>query len=140
MKEPSDLSAAYRAAHYRVAVPTGTIELQVDQFSPQLLALQRDHRVHCSACITACNPASHLLPEARNRLAMAALTRVVDQLGLKYLNAEATDPAGVWPAEPSLLVLGMDASSAVCVARDHGQLAVVAANADGIPRLLWTGR
>ena len=67
-----------------------------------------------------------------------ALVRKIDSLGLRALSGEGADPAGLWTAEPSLLILGIDRRRAEGIGRDFGQIAIVFTAEDCIPELIVT--
>ena len=67
---------------------------------------------------------------------MARLEHELDAWGLPWLRGEGVDPAGDWPGEPSLLVLGLDEAAARALARRFGQNAIVCAAADAVPHLV----
>jgi len=78
-----------------------------------------------AAFITAANPGSARRGEAENRRLVAALRETLQAAGWLFLEGEGRDPKGHWPAEPSLLVLGIGRAEAVRVARGFAQNALV---------------
>lgn len=132
----SELVAAYARTEYRVDDEGHAFVLRVDEPSAPLRSCHAAFGVTCSTFITACNPGSTPTPLAVNEAAMARLQRHVASMGLQALRGEGADPAGAWPAEPSLLVLGLDEPSGRQLADRFDQNAVICANADGIPRLI----
>jgi hypothetical protein len=129
---------AYRRARYPLAAPGGTIELVPDRGSPALRELLRAEGVGTAALITACNPRSVRLPEAENARRMRALRAHPALRALPLLDALGTDPAGHWPAEPSVMILGPRFGQAVAIAHHFGQNAMLWVDAAGCPRLVET--
>ncbi|MCC6163791.1 MAG: DUF3293 domain-containing protein [Acidobacteria bacterium] len=132
----ADLIAAYRRTDYRVDDGGYAFVLRVDTPSAALVACHGAFGVTCSAFITAWNPRSEPTPRARNEAAMAALERTLSAGGWRWLRGAGVDPSGAWPPEPSLLVLGLDASTAVAIAQRCAQHAIVCAAVDGVPTLV----
>ncbi|WP_269495046.1 DUF3293 domain-containing protein [Castellaniella sp. S9] len=109
---------------------------------PSKALLQVYARLDCERCayLTACNPRSRRLRPAANARRMRALRAALLLRGWRPIDGEGRDPQGGWPAEPSLLVPGMDIAAALALARRFGQNAIVAAGPRGIPELTWVPR
>jgi hypothetical protein len=133
------LLALYRATHYEVDWERGAFVLRIDEPSAALADCHRAFGVSCSCFITAWNPRSQSVSEAVNAAAQERPLQFLRGGGYRTLRGRGRDPTGRWPAEPSLLVLGMNAGDARRAGRDFDQSAVVMAEADAIPRLLWMG-
>ena len=77
---------------------------------------------------------------ARLRIAGATARDALVRADAFLFEGEALDPNGVWPAEPSVLALGI----ALATARDLGirfrQNAILFADDDAVPRLVWLPR
>ena len=140
MTEESRLSAAlvaaYRAARYHVSGAAEPFDLALDAPNPALEACHRAYRVECSAFLTAFNPGSRPTAGAVNAAAAARLARRLRDLGHPLLAGFGTDPAGSWPAEQSVLALGLALEPASRIAREFGQAALLHAGRDAIPRLV----
>lgn len=134
----ASLEAAYRAARYLLPGPPA-LTLAIDQPDPGLDALLARHGVATAAVITAANPCSDPRPEAQNAAAHRALLARVAQLGLRSIASTGRDPAGHWPDEPGVLVLGVSEPGAKSIARAFGQNALVWCASGAPPRLVWTG-
>lgn len=137
------LDAAYRATTYWFEPSTGPrIGLRCGERSELLDRILLDAGVRTWAFITACNPRSKRLDADANAAGMARLADAVKGLGLQSIagagigDAEHTT-AGGWPAEPSLLVLGIDEAAAIALARQFGQNAFLAGTIGGEPTLIW---
>jgi hypothetical protein len=131
------LLAVYRATHYEVNWDRGAFVLRIDQRSGSLAACHRAFGVSCSAFITAWNPRSQPADDASNAAAQDRLQARLHNEGYRTVAGVGEDPTGAWPAEHSLLVLGMNAADAQRVGRAFDQSAVVVAGTDAVPRLLW---
>jgi hypothetical protein len=132
------LDAAYRATTYAVAMPDGTtLALRVGECSAPLdrfLAAAGHDRW---AFLTACNPRSSRLDDEHNTERMARLADVVQARGLRAIPGEGRGDGGDWPAEPSLLVLGVEEPQAVEIGRMFDQHAIVVGSRGSPPRLAW---
>jgi hypothetical protein len=135
---PDELIVAYRATHYRVCLPEGDITLRVDAYCEPLAKLHTLHGAGSSAFITAWNPYSRRASQQENIIALQALLFELNALGLRWINGEGEAPSGEWPAEPSLLILGVDHQSAQDIAMQFRQNAFLFCAADAIPRLVLT--
>lgn len=131
------LLEAYRRTDYRVDDGGYAFVLRIDTPSAPLVACHDAFGVTCSAFITAWNPRSEPTPRASNEAAMAALEHELSEGGWRWLRGAGVDPSGAWPAEPSLLALGLDESMAVAIAQRFAQHAIVCAGADGVPTLVF---
>ena len=139
MTSPSaDLLDAYRRTEYRVAWAMEPFVLHVDNPSPALRRCHAAFGVSCSTFITAWNPHSLATPADVNAAAMARLVHHIEMQGLQALPGLGVDPSGEWAGEESLLVLGLDVSAAIAMARAFGQNAVVCAGPDAVPSLVVT--
>lgn len=130
-----DTLRAYAETHYRV-LHDSRLTLRVDRFNGALRDLHLRHGVDCSAFLTACNPFSRALDAAQNEARQAALLDELRRRGLRFLEGEGEHPANGWPAEASVLVLGLDLEAARALGRQKEQNAIVWSAADAIPRLI----
>lgn len=130
------LLAAYRATRYEVTGAMPPFVLRVDEPSAALAACHRAHDVRCSAFVTAWNPGSRPAAAAANAAAAATLEERLRARGYRLLAGRGVDPAGRWPAEESVLVLGLDHDAACRIARQFGQAGLVCAGDDAVPRLV----
>jgi hypothetical protein len=131
------LDAVYRATTYFVDGPAGRIALRVGQASEELDALAAAHQVNTWTYITAYNPGSIALSREQNDQQQRELKKAVAESGYPFYSGEGKGD-GDWPAEPSLLVLGVSEAEAAAMARRFGQAAVLFGQRGGSARLLWT--
>ena len=132
------LRAHYLAADYVVGGEDGFV-LKVGCASAALRALHRAHGVSGSVFLTACNPGSRRRSAWQNDLAQRRLVSRIRLRGYVGLLGLGIDPAGAWPPEESVLVLGMPAAEALALARRFGQNALLVMAANAVPRLVWAG-
>ncbi len=78
------------------------------------------------AFVTACKPRSQRLSDDENRQRQVRLKATLDALGLATYPGVAVDPRGEWPPEPSFLVIGIDHPTAISLAQQFEQNAIVA--------------
>lgn len=131
------LEQAYLETAYQVlADPPFT--LTVGERNAALARWQTGLGVVCSAFVTACNPRSRALPEALNTRREAMLARQLEDAGWRFVSALGKHPGNGWPGEPSFLVAGMGRETALALAAQWQQNAIVWSAGDAVPVLLWT--
>ena len=131
-----DLVMAYRRTLFRVFDPEGEFVMKVDVFCPELMRCHARHDVQTSAFITAWNPGSYVQPDVVNAAAQKRLHAALTEGGYPIIEGQGEDPDGNWVPEASFLVLGIGEADACRLGREFGQIAVVFAGPDAIPRLL----
>lgn len=129
------LLAKYESTEYRVHAPGGTFVLGLGRPCDELAALYRERRAASATFMSAFNPYSQPANAADNDAANARLRDELQGLGLEFLDAVGSDPAGKWQ-EPSFLVLGMPREQAEALGKAYRQNAIVFAGADAIPELV----
>lgn len=140
MNDPARYDAAYRATRYRVHAGGSAFDLHVDVASEPLAALMRRHGVATAAYLTACNPRSVRTSDAANRAANETLRAALVAADAFVFEGEAIDPTGAWPAEPSFLALGIALATARELGVRFAQNALLFADDDAVPRLVWLPR
>lgn len=126
---------AYLATDYRVMAAEPFV-LNVGRTSPELALSFELDRTDSAAFITAWNPCGELASDMENRAAQQQLLAEIKALGFAYLDGEGRDPSGLWPGEPSFLVLGISLEAAKKLARQFRQNGFVYAGSDATPRLI----
>lgn len=129
-----ELQNAYQNAVYRLFAPS--ISWKVGQSVPRMNELLTAMKVQSATFITAHNPGSVLLSPQENEDRQHTLRQLVEEHSWKYLKGQGEDPKGLWPAEASLLVLGINDAEALMLARRFQQNAVVMLDLNGPARLL----
>ena len=135
--EPA-LLESYRNACYELHLSTGPVVLKVDQPCHELGELLSSAGVSGAALLTAYNPGSIQHTFAQNDAAQRKLKLRLLREGHTLTPATAIDPAGQWPHEPGLLVMGISFADALSAARDFQQLAFLWCNASAVPLLIET--
>jgi len=87
--------------------------------------------------VTAWNPGSVPQTVEKNWSAHAELLRSLVAAGYRHYEGFGRDPHGQWPAERSVLVLGMPADDTCTLGRQHGQATIVVVAGDAVPKLRW---
>lgn len=131
-----ELLAAYLRTEYRVNDRGFEFILHVNEPSSALHACHASFSVDCSAFLTAWNPRSQPLLFHENEAAMRRLVQRLESSQLQWLRGEGVDPGGDWAGEPSLLVLGLDRTSATALGQAFEQNAILCAGADAVPHLV----
>jgi uncharacterized protein len=124
------LIAAYETALYAIA--DGPV-LRIGERNAALDGLLAQRAVASAAFITAANPRGEPRSDAENEAAMASLRA---SLSWPYLEGEGCDPEGRWPAEPSVLVLGIGRGEAQALGRRLEQNAIVFIEKANAPELV----
>ncbi len=93
---------------------------------------------NCESAIylTAWNPFSQTLNEAQNRLRQIDLEKDISDLRLSYLRGYGKGDIGTWPAEPSILILGLSLESGKLLAQKYEQNAFLWCDKNAVPELI----
>ena len=125
---------AYLETHYRVIAPA--LVLRIGEPCPELVQFHQERNVTCSTFITADNPLGVQLSESQNSGRRRTLLAELDKRKLAWVHGAGQHPNGQWPAEHSVLVLGLGLDGARSLAERMEQNAVVWMDTDAVPRLL----
>jgi Protein of unknown function (DUF3293) len=136
--QPSDLEQAYRATAYCVDAPEGRLVIRIGQVHTAIDALLLRHGCRTWAYVTAHNPVSIRLQPEENQRRQRELEEEVARSGRAFYRGEASGTIGDWPAEQSVLILGVSARDALDLAEQYGQAALVFGAAGASAVLLWT--
>jgi hypothetical protein len=126
----------YRRTTYVAHTGNGDIRIHPDSRSSELDGLLNELRILEWAYVTAYNPASRLLAEEDNVGRQQELIKAVQDRGLAFLDGEGIGEDGKWPAEPSILILGIQSDDARALGRQFGQLAIVVGRTGEPARLI----
>jgi hypothetical protein len=132
------LLQAYSATSFVADTPQGRLELRIGNLSPRLDRLLASLGAQSWAYLTAFNPRSEPLSDAENEKRHRRLEERIDALGFFAFAGEGVGDDGTWPAERSLLVIGVSRSEAIDLGREFGQLAVVRGDLGSPPELIET--
>ena len=130
-----DLIRVYEETHYCVLEGT-PLTLLIGIASVKLGALYDTYGVRGATFVTAYNPFSRPTDDATNGRRQRALKRDLKGRGWVTLDGIGQHPSGVWPGEPSVLVLGISSEEAIHTGTRYEQNAIVTCGADAVPRLV----
>lgn len=130
------LIANYTHADYRIGAAADCITLKIDQYSEPLAQFLATLNQSCAAIISAYNPCSQLVNDEENIAAHEALRHFLAGHAYQGIESVHTDPSGVWPAEKSFFIPGIDIHSAKSFGQQFSQNAIVWIERDAIPRLV----
>lgn len=126
----------YRAAHYCVFANPDVV-LRIGEKSVQLENLYRQHAVSTAAFVTAWNPYSQELAEAKNRERHTQLETLIREAGFQCMPGIGKSPDGKWVGEDSFLVLGITRDEAFNIGKQFEQNAIVFCSESAVPELVW---
>ncbi|MGM0430706.1 MAG: DUF3293 domain-containing protein [Pseudomonadota bacterium] len=116
----------YKNTDYCFMVGTETITLTIGQKNYDFDRLCERLNCNTGAFITAYNPHSQRLPEDENRRRNMQLESHLKQMSEVYdFYGEGQDRDKQWPAEASFMVLGLSQETAIDLAREYQQNALV---------------
>ena len=130
-----ELRAAYEATDYVVFAEPGLV-IRIGEPNPDLDALMESAEAATAALLTAANPGGELHSDEENRAALAELRKSGLLRFRTQYDGEGRDPLGKWPAEPSLLVIGISRDDAVFIGVSHAQNAIVFVEKGRAPELM----
>ncbi len=126
---------AYLATDYKVNTAEPFV-LNVGQLSTELAEWFQTNNEDQAAYITAWNPFGEKISDDENHVAEQKLITEIESRGLSYLKGESIDPSGLWPSEPSLLVLGISLESAKLLVKRYHQDGFIYIGDDTKPQLI----
>jgi len=119
-----DQYEAYRVTDY-VVFCSPSVVLRIDQSNAELDALLVREGKQSAAFISAWNPYSEPKSHEQNDLAHRALMDDLKQCGYTLIEGEGRARVGNWPAEQSVLAIGIDRAVSEEVGRRFQQNAIV---------------
>lgn len=119
-----DLIVAYLGADY-VVFGEPELVLRIGEANAALDALLEAEGAQTAAYVTAANPHGRIAGQAENVLASTALLEAQREAGYACFAGEGRDPQHEWPAEPSVLVVGITRAEAEVLGRGYEQKAIV---------------
>lgn len=132
------LEAAYLSTDYRVDdAPNGPFVIRLGELNIELEELLQVECEFTWAFVTASNPGSVAQSDEENSRRAAELQDRVRKRRWRYYLGSGVGRDGQWPAEPSLLILGIHAEDAIELAMQFGQNAIVVGAAGERARLAW---
>jgi len=130
-----DLVEAYRRALY-VVYGAPDLVIRSGEPNPVLDSILDEDGAETAAYLTAANPNGMLQDAAANELSCAALHQVLADAGYTCYLGEGRDPRGAWPAEPSVLAVGISRHEAIVIGRSYEQNAIVFIERGSAPELV----
>jgi len=134
-----ELIQAFLETHYRVhqqGPDAPPLTLRVGQASAGLIALHQAHGVDRSAFLTAYNPFAKQVKAEANLKRQEDLRQELSNRSLIFLPGEGQHPTNGWPAEPSVLALGLSLEVAKVMGRKYEQAAIVWIGPTAMPELV----
>jgi len=130
-----DLIVAYLGAEY-VVYGEPVLVFRIGEPNDGLDALLEAEGADTAAYVTAANPRGRLAGKTENVLASTALLRAQKDAGYACYAGEGRDPQEEWPAEPSVLVVGISRAEAMVLGRSYEQIAIVFVRKGRAPELV----
>jgi len=130
-----ELLEAYRCALY-VVYGAPDLVIRIGERNAALDALLDEDGAETAAYLTAANPNGELQDAAANELSCAALHQALADAGYSCYAGEGRDPKGKWPAEPSVLAVGISRREAMLMGRSYEQNAIVFIERGAVPELV----
>jgi len=119
------LLKAYQTTKFIVDTPNKEIVLAIGDRSPTLDDLMEGYDSQSGAFITACNPGSLRLPDAKNQARHTQLITEVRKRGYVFLMGRGAGQDEGWPPEASIFIMGIPVDAALELGKLFGQLAIV---------------
>jgi len=110
--------------------------LNIGKPSAELAECFQTNHHHQAAYITAWNPFGEKISDDENHVAEQKLITEIESRDLSYLKGESSDPSGLWPSEPSLLILGIPLKSAKELVKRYHQNGFIYIGNDAKPQLI----
>ena len=130
------LAQAFTQTAYRGVVAGERVDMRVGQRSAPLDARLAGDRGW--AWLTAVNPVAERLGDAENAARLAALRALLASTAIECWPGEAVADDGSWPAEPGVILVNVSLDSALAIAADFGQAAILWGDGTNTARLEWT--
>ena len=128
---------AYLRTSYWVDTPHGAIRLRVGERNAALDSVLSERSLTTWAFLTAYNPHSNPLSDAENAERQRTFTVQVTGFGFQTFTGRGIGDDGNWPAEESLLILGITRETALTLAQTWEQNAFVHGVVGDVPELVW---
>lgn len=130
-----ELIQAYMQTEFRV-MEAPTFTLHIGRANSDLLEAHKQHRVECSAFVTACNPLSQELNDEANLEKQRLLAKELTSRSLEFISGIGQHPSNKWPGEPSYLVFGLTLEASKVLGMRLEQNAIIWSGSDGVPQLI----
>ena len=127
---------AYEQAYY-VVFADPEIVLHIGEPNPQLDALLEEDGATTAAYITPANPRGEQRAAEENLAALQIFLESLRETPYTCYEGEGRDPSGEWPAEPSLLIVGISRPAAEVLGENLEQNAIVFIARGRAPSLIF---
>ena len=131
----SDLDEMYRQARYVVDDGGVKFTIRLGQANDELNEFLDVCNADSWAFLTAYNPFSQRATDEQNEARQAELIGVIGEMGFDFLRGYGTGEG--WEPESSLLVLGITLETAISLAVQFEQHAILFGEAGGEAELVW---
>jgi hypothetical protein len=131
-----ELIDAYEQAYY-VVFGDPEIVLHIGEPNPQLDALLDEEGASTAAYITPANPRGEQWTREENHAALQTFLESLRETSYTCYEGEGRDPSGEWPAEPSLLIVGISRPAAEVLGEKLEQNAIVFVARGRAPSLIF---
>ena len=131
------LERAYLATTYRVLCATDPIDIRIGVPNAALDAMLQVRGVRSWAFVSASNPRSQMKPDEDNARRHGEMTRALHDERRLFVDALGVPDHADWTPERSVLILGIEQSEALALARRWQQNAIVYARYGELPELVW---
>ena len=130
-----ELRAAYERALY-VVYGSPEVEFRIGEPSGVLDAMMETSHVATAAFVSTANKRGAPTPENERRLADFLLRSQLSGLAYRVCEGEGRDPLRIWPAEQSVLLMGIPRAEAEELGRRLAQNAIVFVEKGNAPELV----
>ena len=122
-----------------VSLDSGELCLKVGEVNLDCLSILRHYEAIVACYLTAYNPFSVCVGDAANIKRNCELSADLESFGYVVFSGRGCDRDGIWPPEPSFLIVGLIEEDAVSLAIKYGQNAFLCVEVDQPVRLVITG-
>lgn len=131
------LTQIYTSAVYAVFDGKREIRFCVGENSAEINGLLEKHEAEKFAFLTAHNPRSKVLSHEENDLRQLQLKRILEAGNLSFLEGYGTNESESWGREDSLFILDVSEETALELAAQFEQHAILYATKNEKCRLVW---
>jgi len=119
------LLKAYQSTKFIVDSPHKEVVLAIGERNPALDDLMEGSDSQSGAFITAWNPGSLRLPDAKNQARQTEMITEVRKRGYVFLEGRGVGQDRGWPPEASIFIIGIPMEAALELGKLFGQSAIV---------------
>ena len=138
LKNQQSLMDAYERTNY-IIFTKPEIHFNISLSNIDLINFCNDNKIKCAAFITAYNPHSKIMTEAKNQLFQSELKLNLLKEKYNYIEGIGQDSKNEWPGEPSYFVLNIAKEDAIIIGKEFKQNAIVWIGKEMLPELVYCG-